>query len=116
MNILKSYGNDKTVVILTKPCGYRKKAPGAATRLITKIKYGRYPELVHTMNMRYKMYNREQEEIERLEKEGKIFVFRPGEQLIGRMESDYVKLLGGYYCGISDAENRLDELTEYLES
>ena len=64
MNILKSYGNDKTVVILTKPCGYRKKAPGAATRLITKIKYGRYPELVHTMNMRYKMYNREQEEIE----------------------------------------------------
>lgn len=32
------------------------------------------------------------------------------------MESDYVKLLGGYYCGISDAENRLDELTEYLEA
>jgi len=56
----KELGCDKIIVILTRPIEYRKKK---ANEKLTKIKYGKYPNLVKIINNRYKNYNNTVEKI-----------------------------------------------------
>ena len=61
------------------------------------------------------MYNRQTDELEQLEAEGKIFVFRPDTmEGIGRTESDAKVLEALYFKGVEIARSRLPELREYL--
>ena len=112
----QTYGNDKMVIVLTKPYGTRKEPPKRLTRILTFLKYHRYPKLIEAMNTRFRMYNRQAAAVEMLEKQGKVFVFRPDKLYVGRMEQDYDKLMKGYQAGVDDAKRRLDELLAYLNS
>ena len=105
-------GYDKIIVVLTKPMNYRKKKNPS---WIAKLVYRKYPKLVEAINTRYLQYNKTMEKIEKLEKEGKIFVFRPSRKVdIGRVEKDPNKLQEMYDLGISDANSSLKKLNKFL--
>ena len=105
-------GYDKIIVVLTKPMNYRKKKH---PEWIAKMFYKKHPKLVEAINTRYLQYNKTMEKIEQLEKEGKIFVFRPSRKVkMGRVEKDPNKLQEMYDLGISDATESIKKLNKYL--
>lgn len=71
-----SLGHDHTVVILTQPRGYRRRANPVIARLMA-LSYPRYPALGPALKARWRVANRSLETIERLEDEGKVSVIRP---------------------------------------
>ena len=105
-----SQGYDKSVVILTRNKGYRKKDRRMP---LASIIYKQYPNLQKALNQRNAAYNETMELIERLEDEGKILVIRPVKPIeVGRMEKDTDKLRALYQEGYDIAEklitSRLD--------
>ena len=111
---LKKYvdeGYDKIIVVLTRPANYRKNGSihGAG------VFYKKYPEFVKTLSDRNKVYNRQCEYVEALEKQGKIIVLRPSEFVdISRTETDREVMKQMYNLGVSDCKRSLDEIILYL--
>lgn len=110
----KSYGNKKIVVVMTKVPGYRKKPDGDWENDLFDRYYDAYPLFREAMRNRAAVYNKKADELDKLDKEGKIFVFRPPEPPCSRIESDYDDLRAGYDLGRKIAAERFDELIEYL--
>ena len=104
---------DKVIVILTRPITYRKeKTMGIQYKLF----YKKYPKLVEKLENRYKEYNDTVDKIVELEKEGKLFVIRPSENItIKRLEKDIEKLQKVYDLGLKDGNNIIEDLKQYLE-
>ena len=71
-------GNEKIIVVLTRNRGYRKKAVSKAVEKMYRRAYRSYPNLLRTLLRRAPYYNRTLNELENLEREGKIFVIRLG--------------------------------------
>lgn len=96
-------GYSRVVVVLTRNKGYRK------TLRHTKVPsfiYRRYPELREAINHRSIVYNRQLDELEQLEGEGKIKVIRPLKPIVvDRIERDTRKLLDLYNEGYELAKN-----------
>ena len=66
--------------------------------------------------MRNENYNRRIEQILQLEREGKVFVLRPSEEIsISRLEKDPARLEQVYNIGIKDATDQWAALQAYLE-
>jgi len=108
----KELGYNKIIVVLTRPIEYRKKK---ANERLTKIKYSKYPNLVQTINNRYKNYNDSVEKIIDMENKKEIFVIRPSKLVeIKRIEKDENKLQEMYDLGIEDAKNRLKDLRQFI--
>ena len=108
----KELGYDKIILVLTRPVEYRKKKEN---KVITKIKYYKYPNLANTINNRYKKYNRTVEKIIDMENKKEIFVIRPSKHLnIKRLEKNTNKLQEMYELGINDCKNRLKDLKKFL--
>ena len=106
-------GNEKVVAVLTRPRDYRKKSSRTAS--LTKLKYGKYPNLVGALKQRAKKYNETLERIAEEEKAGRVFVVAPmGPLNIGRTEKDPVKLRKGYQEGYYVAEGLRKALKEFL--
>ena len=76
--------------------------------------YRRYPELIRAMDERYLMYNEEMDEIERLEAEGKAFVYRPSGKIVSKTETDREELLAFYGQGYRLADERMEDLKRFL--
>ncbi len=108
-------GFRKVVVVLTRDRSYRKKKRTELNRLYTKRKYHRYPEFVKAVNGYEALYNRQMEELFRLEREGKVFIIAPEEKVeIGRVEKDKAKLHALYQKGYDVAIKLLPELKKYI--
>lgn len=108
----KELGYDKIIVILTRPIEYRKTKSNA---LMTKLRYFNYPNLVKTINTRYKNYNETIQKIIDMEDKQQIFVIRPSKDLhIKRIERDENKLQEMYDLGIQDCKKSLEKLNRYL--
>ena len=108
----KELGYEKIIVVLTRPIEYRKKK---ANNTLTKIKYSKYPNLVNSINNRYKNYNYSVEKIIDMENKKEIFVIRPSKYLhIKRIERDENKLQEMYDLGVKDCKTLLNDLKEYL--
>ncbi len=104
---------EKIVVVLTRHGNYRKEEKGMAP---AKIFYHKYPKLIEALNKRNSEYNRQIEIVDKLEKEGRIFVIRPSEELkLSRIEKDTEKLQAVYDVGIKDAKACIERLKEYLK-
>ena len=102
---------EKIIVILTRPLGYRKKKAYLPYELV----YGKYPKFVETATLYYKEYNETMDLIEKYEAENKIVVLRPSELIkMKRVEKDTNKLQKIYNLGISDCNNNLDKIKEYI--
>ena len=109
----KELGYEKIIVILTRSIEYRK---NKSNEQITKIKYKKYPKLIHTINNRYKNYNNTVEKIIDMENKKEIFVIRPSKTIkIKRIERDADKLQEMYDLGVEDCKNILNDLRKYLK-
>ena len=108
----KELGYDKIILVLTRPIKYRKKKDN---ELITRIKYSKYPNLVNTINNRYKKYNKTVEKIIDMENKKEIFVIRPSKYMnIKRIEKNSNKLQKMYELGVYDCKNKIEDLKNYL--
>jgi predicted patatin/cPLA2 family phospholipase len=89
----REQGFPNSVVVLTRNKGYRKPSKSYVPMLF----YRKYPALREALAMRNTIYNRQIEEVERLEAEDKIVVIRPERPIeVGRMERNTSKLLALY--------------------
>lgn len=110
----QAMGFDKIVVVLTRPQDYRK-SPSPA--IFSKLRYASYPKFAQAVQNRYACYNAQVEEIRQLEREGKIFVIRPSQDLaIKRIEKDPQKVQAMYDLGVRDAQQSLERLKQYLHA
>lgn len=107
-------GNDKNVIVLTRPRGYKKKASRSVA--LAALKYKKYPNLVKALAHRHRVYNRALDHIAKLEAEGKAFVIAPmGPLDIGRIEKDIKKMDKAYYEGYFVTEGLSEKLRAFLE-
>ena len=109
-------GNEKIVLVLTRNPGYRKKEIKKPMARLYKQAYKRYPELVRTAIRRNYVYNKQMEQIEKLEEEGKIFVIRPLIPTISRLEQNQDVLRHFYMHGYRQMKKQYHALIDYLES
>ena len=102
------------VVVRTNPRGYRR-VPGRG-KMIARLAYGRrWPKLAESLGRSNDDYNAQCEELDFLEKEGRIFVFAPSRSLgVKRMEPDLDKLGAWYEMGLHESEAAMPGLMEYL--
>ena len=109
---MEQQGYDRNVIVLTQPKGYRKKPesiPGM------KLFLRRYPKILEAMERRHGMYNRQMDELDRIEAEHTAVVIRPPEILgIGHTEKNPEELERVYRIGRLEAEKRLPEIREYI--
>lgn len=106
-------GCDKNIVVLTREVGYKKTTDRSTAYAARRFK--KYKKFSERLLGRADMYNGKIAELERLEKEGKVFIFRPDDTKgIGRTESDPKVLQMLYDKGVNDARSRMTELKEYL--
>ena len=110
---MRRMGYARQVLILTQPRGYRK-GPQAFVSL-ARVLYARYPALVHAMAVRHDMYNREMDDIDRLEDEGTVLVIRPAAPLaIGHREKDPSELERVYQEGRKAALQALPAVRRFM--
>lgn len=106
-------GYPRSILILTQPPGYRK-SPNKAIRLIA-AKYKAYPQFVETMRRRHEIYNQTLDLVESERRAGRAFVIQPNTApSVGRIEHDPQKLQALYDMGYHAAEERYNELIEFL--
>ncbi len=107
-------GYRKNIVVLTRPEGYIK---GEDKMLkIEAIKYKEYPEFVKRMYMRHRYYNKTLEKLLELERAGEVFIIRPSRDMhISRLEKNLDKIQDVYELGVSDAQEKLQEIVEFLK-
>ena len=108
-------GNGKSIVILTRNPGYRKKMPSRATVQLYRRAYNKYPNLIRSIVNRSIVYNRTMKLLEQQEAEGKIFVLRPLIPTVSRLEKDYDALMHFYEHGYRLMRKQYDELMRFLE-
>ena len=81
-----------------------------------KLAYHKYPKLIEKLNTMPERYNKLQDDLIELEKDGKIFIIRPEKEVnVERLEKDKTKLENLYKEGIAETEAKLEELKKYLD-
>jgi phospholipase, patatin family (fragment) len=103
-------GYSKAIVVLTREEGYRKKPANKINESIYKRYFKPLPNLVEKLMTVPERYNKMQEEMEELAKEGKILIIRPQNKVtVQRLEHSSVKLEKlyneGYEVGSKNIEN-----------
>lgn len=107
-------GYEKVFVVLTRNRDYRKSPSPRADRIWRRY-FRKYPELAEALVMRYDLYNRQMDIVDRMEEEGKIFVIRPEIKPISRTEKNRERLMEFYRHGYIQMMKRHQELLDYLE-
>jgi len=106
-------GNNKNVLILTQPKGFRKK-PSKVMNL-TKIWYPKLVGLQNALETRHIRYNKTMDLIDDLEEQREIFVIRPRKSLdADRVERNKDKLYRVYDQGYENASLMETDLMEYI--
>lgn len=104
----------KTVVVLTRDKSYRKE-PMKYIKLLKRA-FKEYPNLTKALENRYIVYNKTLDQIEQLEREGKVFVIRPSKPIACAMiEKDPNHLQEIYDIGRRDALHYLEDLKNICE-
>lgn len=107
-------GNEKNVIVLTRPRDYRKKNSRIASA--AGLRYRKYPKMAAALKNRSKVYNETLDLIEKEEAAGRTFVIAPmGPLDIGRTEKDRGKLKAAYQEGYFVAEGLGAKLLAFLE-
>ncbi|WP_320052481.1 patatin family protein [uncultured Acetobacteroides sp.] len=107
-------GKERAIVILTRHAGYRKEP--IKGKLLLKLAYRNYPNVVKAIIDRSNKYNQALEELERLEAEGKVFVIRPEQPIaVSRLENNPENLARAYEVAVKEAEQILPKLKNWLD-
>ena len=108
-------GCEKLVVIRTRHRDYVKQPEGF--RRIYRRAFRDYPAMIHTLDIRHKVYNDTVSFLGELESQGKAFVLAPREKLpIDRFERDPKKLDAVYHLGYNQTKELLPQLRAFLEA
>lgn len=108
-------GNEKNVVILTRPRDYRKKPSKGVLLKLMELKYKDYPHMAEAYAKRYETYNQSLELVAAEEKAGRAFVIAPmGDLDIGRTEKNPDKLKKAYLEGYYVAEGLAEKLNRFI--
>lgn len=108
----KQLGDNKVIVVQTRPIEYRKKP---VNMLPYKIIYRKYPKLIETIHNRYLKYNQTVEDIIKYENKKEIFVIRPTKTIpIGRMEKNIQKVQEMYDLGKNNANSKIKDLEQFI--
>lgn len=108
-------GYSKCVVVQTRPEGYIKEPDKLLW--LGKFLYRKYPNFIKALCLRHVAYNANLADIGEQQKQGKIFVIRPSENIkISRMEknSDIIKAV--YELGRKDALSSLPQMKKFLDN
>lgn len=109
-------GYEKIVLVLTREPGYRKPPLDKWTKKGYERYFAPLPRFLKALEDVPERYNRMQEEIDRLEKEGRIYVIRPDHHVtVQRTEQDKRKLEALYQEGRRLALEHMDSLKAYLK-
>lgn len=105
-------GYEKFFIVLTREKGYRKK-PMRTQRLLDR-KFKDEPVLADSLRQRWQTYNKQMEQIEQLEAEGKALVVRPEHMRIRSTTANRVKLEESYCDGYHLAMRQMDAWKTFL--
>lgn len=109
-------GYSKIIVIKTREASFRKPESTHDISRISSAAYRNYPEFAKALTNSDTRYNLECDELEALQKEGRIFVISPSEPVdVKGFEPDMEKLGELYFLGAKDAEISFKELEKYLQ-
>ena len=109
-------GYEKIVVVRTRQRSYRRKEKDGRIERLEKRMYRKYPQFLETMAASKRVYNETCDLMDRLERQGRIFVLAPLREVrVSRMEGDMEKLGALYEEGRLETETLLPKLREYLE-
>lgn len=101
-------GQDKHLIVLTRPKGYVKTIDGK-TRFAANFLKRNYPHLSNAMLRRARMYNEQVAFCERLERDGKAVIIRPSHDL-NSLESDLEKIHAMHEEGYRLAMQQMDRI------
>lgn len=108
-------GCDKVIVIATRARGYRKGPIKHLTNRLVKRMYRDYPAFLDLYPQSPEVYNAQMDEMERLEKEGRLFVIYPSKApKVSHAETDKKILIELMQLGKNDALEALPSLKSYL--
>lgn len=108
-------GYKKVIVILTRNQGYKKPPVDKWTRKAYDRYFAPLPGMLAALEEAPERYNRMQDEMEELEREGKIYVIRPDKPVtVSRTEQDKKKLEDLYETGRRLATEQLADIRSYL--
>ncbi|MBQ2253086.1 MAG: patatin family protein, partial [Clostridia bacterium] len=113
LSFLSSLTEERRVLVLTRPKGYRKKPIG--NKWFFKLALRKTPRLAEALLSRHEHYNRALEALEALEEKGEIFVLRPPKPIeVRTVERSCARLSAVHEMGISVARENMDALKAYL--
>ena len=102
------------VVLTSKPRDYIKEPE--SFRQIYTLRCLRYPEMIRALNNRHVMYNRQMQELYRMEERGRAFLFAPSDPPAGGTYSTDVAVNQAYYdLGLKDYESLRDSFFAFLQ-
>ena len=105
-------GFNKIIVVRTKDPTFRRKVSKRRHRLHA---YSKYPAFAKSLANSNRNYNHQCDEIEKLEKKGRLFVIAPSQKVtVSRLEGNMDKLGSLYWLGYNDMLNQLASLRNYL--
>lgn len=107
-------GCDKLVIVLTKPDSNTAPTDYSKFRSVIHALYKQYPAFEEACLNRVERYWETVEIMERLEKQGKIFIFRPTLTAISKFEKDNSKIMESYRDGYTQADERMSELARFM--
>lgn len=110
-------GYEKIIVILTRDQAFRKKLISNRTKQLYRVAFKKYPKLMKKLYTMPERYNKLREEMDKLQKEGKIYIIRPEKKVtVARLEKDKEKLKALYEEGYQQTKSIEKDLKEYIES
>ena len=107
-------GFERTVLVATRPAGYRKKPLSPRARKVMGRLLGRHPHLLEAVLTRNERYNAELDRVARLEREGSVLVIRPDEMPVSNGTLDSRKLEAAYQQGYDQALRELPRLRDFV--
>ena len=110
-----SDGNEKNLIILTRPKEYRKEL-GKGNIFVSKLFKNKYPNLKEPLLTRHIKYNDTVKYCEELESQGKAIIIRPTlEQSIDSFEKDITKIRNAYNNGYKMCIERIDDIKKLFD-
>ena len=114
LEYFESIGYQKNVVILTQPQGYQKKH--LKLMPLMRLALRKYPKMIHAMDVRHEMYNRQLDYVAQAEREGRCMVIRPDEPIpIGHISHDADQMRKVYEMGRKAGEKQIEKIKAYYE-
>lgn len=105
-------GRQKHVVILTRPKGYRKTISRSSQWARNMLRF-KYPAIAQNLKVRAERYNATMHRLERMEREGQVFIFRPPTALES-FEKDIHQIDANYELGKQDAYQQWNALEAFI--